>query len=195
MAKYTCCFKPKIYCNINQKLTKQVTFIQQRRIQNPFKRLSNEVTSLEVIIFAKSSALDVWQGSKYVLAQWTIKTIKPHKAKAQHDNFKARYISVVNHWKNFETAVKRNQITYLQSYLFHTIQHLLSLPTISLFTISSIWCTYFPASWNSQFFFYNFIRLATVFLFNVILWKRETKSFNSAIIVLRNVIKQVVLTN
>ena len=34
-------------------------YIQQRRIQNPFQRLSKEVISLEVTIFTKNSILDV----------------------------------------------------------------------------------------------------------------------------------------
>ena len=43
-------------------------YIQQRRIQNPFQRLSKEVISLEVTIFTKNSILDVWKGSEYVVA-------------------------------------------------------------------------------------------------------------------------------
>ena len=34
-------------------------YIQQRRIQNPFKRLSKKITSLEVTIFTESSILNV----------------------------------------------------------------------------------------------------------------------------------------
>ena len=36
---------------------------------------------LDVTIFAKSSIQDVWQGSEYAIAQWTMKIIKSHKAK------------------------------------------------------------------------------------------------------------------
>ena len=43
--------------------------IQQRRIENPFKRLSREVISLEVTVFARSSIVDVWQRSEYAIAQ------------------------------------------------------------------------------------------------------------------------------
>ena len=63
MAKYTCYFKSKIYYNIYQNLAK----VQQRSIQKPLKRLSKEVTSLTVTIFAKSSILDVWEGSEYAI--------------------------------------------------------------------------------------------------------------------------------
>ena len=35
-------------------------YIQQRRIQNPFQRLSKEVISLEVTILTKKSILDVF---------------------------------------------------------------------------------------------------------------------------------------
>ena len=41
----------------------------------------------------------------------------------------------------------------------------------------------------SQIFSYNFIKVATVFCFNVILQKRAVKNFNNTIIALRNVIK------
>ena len=41
-------------------------YIQQRRIQNPIKRLSKEVASLEVTILTKSSIL---QGSEYTTVQ------------------------------------------------------------------------------------------------------------------------------
>ena len=73
-------------------------------------------------------------------------------------NFKASYISVLNHWKIFETTLttesnEQNQITYLQSQLFHTIQDLLWLTILSLFTIISIWCTYLQAYWNSHKFY------------------------------------------
>ena len=43
-------------------------YIQQRRIQKPFQRLSKEVISLEVTIFTKNSILDVSKGSEYVVA-------------------------------------------------------------------------------------------------------------------------------
>ena len=59
MAKYTCDFKHKIYCNIYIAKPGQAVYIQQRRIQNPFQRLSKEVISLEVTIFTKNSILDV----------------------------------------------------------------------------------------------------------------------------------------
>ena len=48
-------------------------------------------------------------------------TIKSCKAKTNHmADFKASYISALNHWKTFETTLttesnERNQITYLQS--------------------------------------------------------------------------------
>ena len=52
-------------------------------------------------------------------------------------------MSVLNHWKIFETTLKtesieQNQTTYLQRQLFHTIQDLISLIILSLFTIISI---------------------------------------------------------
>ena len=65
MAKYTCGFKHKIYCNI---YISSLLYIQQSRIQNPFQRLSKEVISLEVTIFTKNSILDVSKGSEYVFA-------------------------------------------------------------------------------------------------------------------------------
>ena len=40
-------------------------YIQQRHIQNPFKRLSKVITSLEVTIFTETSILDVLKGSEY----------------------------------------------------------------------------------------------------------------------------------
>ena len=49
------------------------------------------------------------------------KTIKSCEAETNHmANFKATYISVLNHWKTFETTFttesnERNKITYLQS--------------------------------------------------------------------------------
>ena len=43
MVKSTCCFKPKIYCNIQTNLASNLLYIQQRCVQNPFKRLSKEV--------------------------------------------------------------------------------------------------------------------------------------------------------
>ena len=46
----------------------QAVYIQQRRIQKPFQRLSKEVISLEVTIFTKNSILDVSKGSEYVVA-------------------------------------------------------------------------------------------------------------------------------
>ena len=66
MAKYTCGFKHKIYCNI---YISSLLYIQQSRIQNPFQRLSKEVISLKVTIFTKNSILDVSKGSEYVFAQ------------------------------------------------------------------------------------------------------------------------------
>ena len=62
MAKYTCDFKHKIYCNIciySKTCPSSLLYIQQRHIQNPFQRLSKEVISLEVTIFTKNSILDV----------------------------------------------------------------------------------------------------------------------------------------
>ena len=44
---------------IQQNLIKQLLYIQQKRIQNPFQHLSKEVISLEVTIFTKISILDV----------------------------------------------------------------------------------------------------------------------------------------
>ena len=39
---------------------------------------------MEVVIFEKSSILDVRQGSEYAIAQRAIKTIKPHRAKTRN---------------------------------------------------------------------------------------------------------------
>ena len=44
-------------------------YMRQMHIQNPFKRLSNEVTSLKVTIFPKSSILDVLQGCECAIEQ------------------------------------------------------------------------------------------------------------------------------
>ena len=64
IAKYTCDFKHRIYCNIyiyiySKTLSSSLLYIQQKRIQNPFQRLSKKVISLEVTIFTKNSILDV----------------------------------------------------------------------------------------------------------------------------------------
>ena len=59
MAKYTCDFKHKTYCNIYVAKPRQAVYIQQRRIQNHFQRLSKEVISLEATIFTKIPILDV----------------------------------------------------------------------------------------------------------------------------------------
>ena len=48
---------------------KSLLYIQQKRIQNLFKHLSKEITSLEVIIFVKGSILDVRKDSEYAIAQ------------------------------------------------------------------------------------------------------------------------------
>ena len=56
-----------------------------------------------------------------LLPSKTKKTIKSCKAETNHmANFKATYISALNHCKTFETTLttksnERNQITYLQS--------------------------------------------------------------------------------
>ena len=42
-------------------------YIQQKRIQNPFQRLSKEIISLEVTNFTKKSILDV-KVSEYIVA-------------------------------------------------------------------------------------------------------------------------------
>ena len=120
METYTCYFKPKIYCNISQKVAKQFSLHSAEAYSEPFQtsrdgsratatskierfviilngfhplpiitkrspeRLSKEVTSLEVTIFTKSPILDVWQGSGYAIAQWTIKAIKLQKAKTHN---------------------------------------------------------------------------------------------------------------
>ena len=44
-------------------------YIRQRRIQNPFQRLSKKAISLEVTIFTENFILDVWQGYEYFIAQ------------------------------------------------------------------------------------------------------------------------------
>ena len=79
MAKYTSYFKPKIYCNINQKLAKEFPLHSEEKYPEPFQTSSY-----------------LFGGNSY---------------------FKARYISVLDHWKAFETTLERNQITYLQKAL------------------------------------------------------------------------------
>ena len=84
MGKYTCYFKLKIYSNIWQTWPNSLLYIQQRRIHNPIKPLSKEVTTFELTVVTKSSILDVWQDSEYATVQQTIKTIKTYKAKTNH---------------------------------------------------------------------------------------------------------------
>ena len=65
MAKYTYDFKHKIERERESEKERerakpgQAVYIQQRRVQNPFQRLSKEVISLELTIFTKISILDV----------------------------------------------------------------------------------------------------------------------------------------
>ena len=73
------CFKvlkifisPKIYI-YSKTWPSSLLYIQQRRIQNPFQRLS-KVISLEVTIFIKNTILDVWKGYEYVVAQYKANT-------------------------------------------------------------------------------------------------------------------------
>ena len=92
-------------------------YIQQRRVQNPFKCLSKEVYLFGGSCFRKRCLTRFWtryfpMNHKSNQSTWGKDT--------QHGNFKGRYISVLNHWKTFETTLttewnERNQITYLQS--------------------------------------------------------------------------------
>ena len=68
MKKYTCYFKPKIYCNIYQSLAKQFNLHSANAYSEPFQTSKKEITSLEVTIFGKSYILDVWKGSEYAIA-------------------------------------------------------------------------------------------------------------------------------
>ena len=84
MAKYTSYFKPKIYCNINQKLAGKFTLHSAEAHLEPFQTSKQGGYLFGGNYFRKSSILDVWQGSEYAIARWTIKTIKSHKAKTHN---------------------------------------------------------------------------------------------------------------
>ena len=80
--------------------------------------------------------------------------------------------------KTFEATLttewnERNQITYLHSELFHTIQHLLWLIILSLCTMQSIWCTYFQASWNSHKFLFTILSNLQLPFVSIFFFKRE----------------------
>ena len=64
MAKYTCYFKPKIYYNINQQLAKQFILHSAEASSEPF-----QTSKQGDYLFGatKSSFLDVWKGSEYVI--------------------------------------------------------------------------------------------------------------------------------
>ena len=73
MAKYTCYFKHKIYCNIYQNLAKQFTLRSAETYSESFQTSKQVINSLEVTVFTKSSVLDVSKRSEYANAQETIK--------------------------------------------------------------------------------------------------------------------------
>ena len=174
MAKYTCYFKHKIYCNIQQNLSKQITLhsagarsehYQTSKIEL-FSKIVNSFYSLT--IFAKSSILDVWKGSEYTSLNQTIKNRKNKqttygKGKPHDGSFKASYISVFNHWKTLETSLttESNNLPAKLALPYHPAFALITAlvffyqvvfnhPTSSLinnliFLLSRIWCTYLQA--------------------------------------------------
>ena len=80
--------------------------------------------------------------------------------------------------KTFEVTLttewnERNQITYLHSELFHTIQYLLWLTILSLCTMQSIWCPYFQASWNSHKFSFTILSNLQLPFVSIFFFKRE----------------------
>ena len=114
MAKYTCYFKVKIYCNINQKL--QFTLPSAEAYSEPFQMSKWGDYLVGCNYFRKKLHL------KCLTRLWIRYCSVNHKNNqttegkdTQHGNFKAKYISVLNHWKTFVTTLKRNQIFYLQS--------------------------------------------------------------------------------
>ena len=144
---------------------------------------------MEATTFTKNSILDVWKDSEYVLAQSTIKPIIQHKANTNHIATlkQATYVSVLNHWKIFETTLttesnEQNQITYLQSQLFHTIQDLLWLTILSLFTIISIWCTHLQAYWNSHKFSLIILSNLQPSFISMLFFKKEKERLKISII-------------
>ena len=114
-------------------------YIQQRRVRNSIKRLSKEAgKQAGKKHFHKKLHL------RFLIWFWIHDCPISHKDNQtiyskgkQHDNHKASYINVLNHWKTLETTLtmesnNRNKMAYLQYQLFHIIQHFLWL-TISLF--------------------------------------------------------------
>ena len=94
MAQYTCYFKPKIYCNITQKMAKQFT-----------------LHSAE----AYSKRFQTFKQGGYLFGDNHKNNQTTQGKDTQYGNLKARLVSVLNHWKKFEITYIRNQITYLQS--------------------------------------------------------------------------------
>ena len=76
MAKYTCYFKPKMYCDINQTLVKQFTLHSAEAYSEPFQTSKQSGYLFGGNYFRQNFILDVWEGSEYAIAQWTIKTIE-----------------------------------------------------------------------------------------------------------------------
>ena len=94
-------------------------YIQQRRIQSPFQRLSKEVISLEVTIFTKKLHL---RCLKRFWIRFYVVNHKNHQTAwgkyKPYASFKASYISVLNHSNIFQTSLttewnERNQMTSL----------------------------------------------------------------------------------
>ena len=109
---------------------------------------------MEVTIFTKIPILDVWKGSEYVVAEWTIKTIKPHKANTNCIKILKQAIqSLENLWNISCNGIKWTESNNLPTKLalpYHPRSSLINNLIFNLFTTVSIWCTYLQACWNSH---------------------------------------------
>ena len=65
-----------MYGNINRKLVKQFTLHSAEAYSQPFQTSKEGGYLFGGNYFRQNFILDVWQGSEYAIAQWTIKTIK-----------------------------------------------------------------------------------------------------------------------
>ena len=106
MAKYTCDFKHKIYCNIyiQQNLAKQFTLHAAEAYSEPFPTSKQEGYLIGGNCFIKKLYLRC-------LKRFWLRCCPVNHKNSQiaygkhipHGNFKASYISVLNNWKIFKT--------------------------------------------------------------------------------------------
>ena len=98
-----------------------------------------------------------------------INAIKSCKAETNHmANFKATYISVLNHWKTFETTLKTesDNLPAKLALLYHPTSSLIN-NLIFIYYYQYLVDVFASILKFSQIFSYNFIKL--VFCFNIIL--------------------------